>query len=104
MAQLLPLIETNLLIGKPMNSELDFRSSSGLTVGAELELQIIDLDTNDLAPGALRILRACEEERVPGVSGEFLLCMIEVKSDVCRNVAGLRDNLFPRLAQVRNIA
>ncbi len=83
---------------------INFEGSTQSTVGAELELQVIDPESGDLAPGGPRILNACKEQGIEGVSGEFLVCMLEVKSDVCQNVATLRDNFFPRLRQVRNIA
>jgi len=87
-----------------MSLGIDFTSSRAATVGVEIELQIIDPETGDLAPGATRILDACAAEGIPGVAGEFLLSMIEVKTDVCRDIRDVRDNLFPRLRQVRNVA
>ena len=38
---------------------LVFRPSESNTLGVELELQIIDPQTGDLAPGAVRILKVC---------------------------------------------
>src|SRR4051812_10609264 len=87
-----------------MFSNLNFRSSPHPTIGAEIELQILDAKSGDLAPGALRILDACKEEGLKGVCGEFLLSTIEVKSDVCADVSALRDDLSPRLWRLRNIA
>jgi carboxylate-amine ligase len=75
-----------------------------VTLGVELELQILDRTTDDLAPGALRVLDACAEEKIEGVSEEFLLSMLEVKTGICRNVAEVRDFLFPLLRRVRNVA
>src|SRR5207247_596004 len=60
--------------------------------------------TGDLAPGAQRILQSCAEEHIDGVSAEFLLSIIEVKTDVCRSVSEARETLVPRMRQVRNIA
>ncbi len=84
--------------------ELAFRTSPDTTLGVELELQIVDRDTGDLVPGALRILDVCAEEKIDGVAGEFLMSMIEVKTGVCRDVTAVRDELFPLLRRVRNIA
>jgi carboxylate-amine ligase len=83
---------------------INFQPCTQPSIGVELELQVLDRDTGDLAPGALRILQECDAAGLDGVSGEFLLSMLEVRSDVCANVAGLRDNILPRLRQVRNIA
>src|SRR4051794_17679179 len=71
----------------PAVDALDFRPSPEVTLGVELELQILDPQTGELAPGALRLLDACHEEGLEGVDGEFLLSMIEIKTGICRNVA-----------------
>lgn len=81
-----------------------FQPSPGATLGVELELQILDRESGELAPGALRILDGCREEQLDGVTGEFLLSMVEVKTGICRNVAEARDTLLPLLLHVRNIA
>lgn len=83
---------------------LTFQQSSETTVGSELELQVLDHETGDLAPGAVRILNACHAESLPGVTAELMQSMIEVKTGVCRNVQELREQLLPRLLRVRNIA
>jgi carboxylate-amine ligase len=88
----------------PALEDLTFRPSSGPSLGVELEFQILDRDSGDLAPGAVRILPACAEEKIEGVSAELLQSMIEVKTDVCQNVAEVRDTLLPRVRKVRNIA
>jgi len=84
--------------------DLTFRGGPETTLGVEIELQILDRQTGELAPGATRILQACQDEEIGGVSGEFLLSMLEVKTDVCRNTAEVRDTLAPRLRHVHNIA
>lgn len=90
--------------GGEISTELNFRPSGGLTVGVELELQLIDPTTRELAPGAMRLLDACKEEKLSGVDGEFLLCMVEVKSDVCRDVTEVKNTFVPLLNRVRSIA
>jgi carboxylate-amine ligase len=84
--------------------DLTFRPSPGPSLGVELEFQILDRDSGDLAPGAVRILPACAEENIEGVSAELLQSMIEVKTDICGSVAEVRDALLPRVRRVRNIA
>jgi glutamate---cysteine ligase / carboxylate-amine ligase len=88
--------------GKP--EEMTFHPSPEPTIGVEIELQILDRDSGDLAPGAVRILKACEEEKIEGTSAELMQSMIEVKTGVCRTVDEVRDQLFPRIRRVRNIA
>ena len=84
--------------------ELNFTSSPATTIGVELELQIIDRETRDLAPGAVRILKACGEESIPGVTAELMQSMIELKTGVCQSVAEAQSQLVPNLRRVRNIA
>jgi carboxylate-amine ligase len=84
--------------------DLTFRGSAEPTLGVELELQILDRESGDLAPGAVRILPVCAEEGLEGVTAELLQSMIEVKTGVCRSVAEVRDSLVPRLRRVRTIA
>ena len=84
--------------------DLTFHGSAQPTIGVELELQILDRETGDLAPGAVRILKLSEEQKVEGVAAELMQSMVEVKTSVCANVAEARDQLLPRLRQVRIIA
>jgi carboxylate-amine ligase len=83
---------------------LTFRPSTGTSLGVELELQILDRESGDLAPGAVRLLQACREEHISGVSAELLQSMVEIKTDICRNVNEVRDSLVPGLRRVRTLA
>jgi glutamate---cysteine ligase / carboxylate-amine ligase len=85
-------------------SELTFQSSSEATIGVELELQIIDRESRDLAPGAVRILKECESEGIPNVTAELMQSMIELKTGVCQNVREAHNELIVNLRRVRNIA
>lgn len=84
--------------------DLNFRPSPEPLLGVEIELQILDRDSGDLAPGAVRILKACEEDGVEGTSAELMQSMIEIKTGICRSVDEVRDQLFPRVKRVRNIS
>ncbi len=81
-----------------------FHPSAEPLLGVEIELQILDRETGDLAPGAVRILKMCEEDKVEGVTAELMQSMIEIKTGVCRSVDEVRDQLSARLRRVRNIA
>jgi carboxylate-amine ligase len=70
----------------------------------EVELQILDRESGDLAPGAVCILQACAEEGITDVTAELLQSMIEVKTAICQSVREVRDSLVPRLRQTRNLA
>lgn len=81
-----------------------FHGSSNPSIGVEIELQILDRDTGDLAPGAVRLLKACQEEKIDGVAAELMQSMIEVKTGICNSVDEVRDQLYTRTRRVRNIA
>ena len=81
-----------------------FHPSAEPAVGVEIELQILDRDTGDLAPGAVPILKACEEDKIEGTSAELMQSMIEVKTGICHSVDEVRVQLFTRTHRVRNIA
>src|SRR5215510_8139978 len=84
--------------------ELAFQPSAKPALGVELELQILDRESGDLAPGAVRILQACADEGLSGASAELMQSMLELKTGVCASVADVRSQLVPLLARVRNIA
>ena len=83
---------------------LAFQPSSTTSIGIEIEVQIVDRETCDTAPGALPILRRCRAEGIEGVSAEFMQSMIEIKTGVCANVTEAERELVPLLRAVRNVA
>ncbi len=83
---------------------LKFQPSPATTLGVEVELQIIDRESRDLAPGAVRILKECEKESISNVTAELMQSMIEVKTGICQNVGDVQRELIPNLRRVRNIA
>lgn len=90
---------------RPRASEdMVFQASLTTSLGVELELQILDRDTGDLASGAVRILKACAEESIKGVTAELMQSMIEIKTGVCPDVESAREQIVGTLRRVRNIA
>src|SRR5262245_51766213 len=88
----------------PAAEDLHFHPSPEPLLGVEVEMQIIDRDSGDLSPGAVRILKACQEDAVEGTTAELMQSMLEVKTGVCRSVDEVREQLFSRVKRVRNIA
>ena len=86
------------------SDEMVFHPSPESFMGVEIELQILDRDTGDLAPGAVPILKMCEQEKVEGTAAELMQSMIEIKTGICKTVDEVRDQLFTRTRKVRNIA
>src|SRR5262245_40521843 len=99
-AQTIPAPE----VASPGVDDLQFRASVEPTVVVEIELQILDRDTGDLSPGAVPIIKVCEEEKIEGVAAELMQSMIEVKTGVCNTVDEAREQPFARIRRVRNIA
>jgi carboxylate-amine ligase len=88
-------------------SEVDptrFHGSERRTIGVELELPVLDRDSHELVPGAPRILEACRQADVPGLSAELMQSMLEVKTGVCESSDDVAREILDRLRRARNIA
>ncbi len=86
------------------NDPLRFMGSPRPTLGIEVEIAVLDQETYELAPGAPRILKACDEEKVPGFTSELMQSMLEVRTDVCESVNEAESQLFDRVRRARNLA
>jgi carboxylate-amine ligase len=77
-----------------MESEETFRSSAPLTLGIELELQLVRPYDLDLARGAADLLRRLERRKLPGaVKPEITESMIELNSAVHASATKLIEEL-----------
>jgi carboxylate-amine ligase len=78
---------------------LEFKMSEPYTLGVEMELQIVDRATGDLAPHAKLLLD--EWKGGPKVQPELFQSMIEVNTGICRSAAeaerDLRSTVVPLL-------
>lgn len=76
-----------------------FNDSTPLTLGVELELQLVSTHDYDLAPYAEDMLRLMHKETLPGsVVPEMTSSMIEISTDVCHSAA----EVHAQLAQTRD--
>lgn len=87
--------------------EIPFTPSEGRSVGVEWELQLIDLDTRELAPASIEILT----HLFPGGPGklakakhELLQCTIEIITGVCSTVAEVKADLRETARAVSEVA
>jgi carboxylate-amine ligase len=83
--------------------EIPFRSSERASLGVEWELQLIDLDTRELAPGANEILeqlRPDGAEEHPKAKHELLQSTVEIITGICTTVAEAKADLAGTLAEV----
>ena len=71
-----------------------FADSRSLSIGVELELQIVNRHDYDLSPGSGDLLRLMEKHKLPGqVTPEITDSMIEICTGVCDNHAQVLDQL-----------
>ncbi len=72
-------------------SNTDFRANGILTLGAELELQIVDSETLALASRAEDLLKALKTQSK--IKPELYLDMIELNTDICRDAKEVEIDL-----------
>ncbi|MDD3619188.1 MAG: YbdK family carboxylate-amine ligase [Desulfobulbaceae bacterium] len=73
--------------------QVPFAPSSPFTLGVELEFQILDRVTLELVPRAGQLMALLAGQAESKVAREFLQCMIEVHTGVCRNVGEVEEDL-----------
>ena len=77
-----------------MDETMKFGASAPLTMGVELELQVIDRRTGDLTRGASDLIHLVERKPFPGdVKPEITESMIEISTAVHSEFRPLRDQL-----------
>src|SRR3954471_1619994 len=71
-----------------------FSESKALSLGVELELQLVNTHDYDLAPYSAEMLRLMEKFKLPGsVVPEMTSSMIEISTGVCANAVQVQDEL-----------
>ena len=76
-----------------------FNPSPKPTIGVEAELFTINKDTYKLCPGAPLILKEFPESS--NVKEELLECIIEVNTDICKDISEVRSDLTSRILEVQ---
>ena len=73
-----------------------FQQSEPLTLGVELELQLVNTHDYDLAPYATDMLRLMDKHALPGsVVPEMTSSMIEISTGICHSAAEVLGQLTP---------
>jgi carboxylate-amine ligase len=88
-----------------MHDEIAFASSPRVTLGVEVELQILDWKTHALCSGARRLLRHLSKNPTlddTRVKPEIFQSMIEVNTGICDTTSQVRLDLARVLAQLRS--
>jgi carboxylate-amine ligase len=73
--------------------EIKFQQSKPFTLGVEIEFQILDQETLNLAPVAPEILDMVPAELKDRIKPEFIRSMIEVNTEICDSVQQVKTNL-----------
>jgi carboxylate-amine ligase len=81
---------------------IDFRSSGQLTLGVEVELQLIDPATFNLASRAPEIMQRVAD--IPSITEEFYLSTVEINSAKCTDVHEVREDLGQTIVRLSAIA
>jgi len=87
-----------------MSTPIEFARSPKLTLGVEVELQILDWKTHDLCSGSRRLLHHLAKSSKlehACIKPELFQSMIEVNTSICDNVAQVRHELGAAFAQLR---
>lgn len=82
--------------------ELEFKGSSEMTLGVEMELQIIDAKTKDLAAGSPKIFEKLGGEQ-RHIKPELTQAMIEINTGVCDSVREVKRDLEMQISTLRSI-
>ncbi|HEU5047321.1 MAG TPA: YbdK family carboxylate-amine ligase [Rickettsiales bacterium] len=76
---------------RPKKDEIEFVSNGVLTLGVEIELQLIDPQTCNLAQRAEELLKA--SSHLKNVKPELHLSTVEINTDICANVQDVERDL-----------
>ncbi|KTD58462.1 glutamate-cysteine ligase [Legionella sainthelensi] len=82
--------------------EICFNSGGVLTLGVEIELQLIDAETYNLSSRAEDILAAMSH--IEKVKPEFYLSTIEVNTNKCEIVQEVEDDLYATLFELQHVS
>lgn len=82
--------------------EIEFKSNGVLTLGVEIELQLIDPASQNLASRAEELLAATQH--IPNVKPEFYLSTIEINTGICKNVQQAESDLRQTISALQPIA
>jgi carboxylate-amine ligase len=88
--------------------EVEFRASERSSLGVEIELQLVDVETGELVGAAPAILAALSSlnggEEHPRIKAELYQCTLEVITGICDTVADARADLEQGVSEIRAIA
>lgn len=81
---------------------LEFHPSEAMTMGVEVELQILDSKTKDLAPVSPKIFEKLGGEH-KNIKPELIQSMIEINTGICKTVKEVRRDLEEQIVLLETI-
>lgn len=81
---------------------LEFKSNGHLTLGVEIELQLLDKETLDLKPAAIDVLRHTVSDQ--NIKPEIFQSMVEINTGICADVAAVEKDLRGSMAVLKEAA
>src|ERR1700722_8754497 len=82
---------------------LDFVSPHSLTLGVEVELQLLNPDTLDLIPKSEEVLKICRKKKIGRVKAELHRSMLEVDTPICKSVKECRKSLHQTIRALHEL-
>ena len=87
----------------PRSADLTFTPNERPTLGVELELQLVDRETQELKSVIAEVLGALPADQ-QWAKQELMQSYLEITSDVCNNVDEVRHDLRAKIIQVQEAA
>ncbi len=87
---------------KERETDLTFKSNGFLTLGVEIELQLIDAESLSLVPKSREILAKDIENKK--LKPEFYLSTLEINTDICKDVHQVSSDLGESINKLKPIA
>lgn len=84
-------------------SKLEFNSNPRPTIGVEVELQIVDVETLELSNSIEQILERLPEDLSGKVKPELMQSYLEINTGICNTVRDVKDDLTHTLTELHKI-
>ncbi len=78
---------------------LEFKPSSGRSIGVEMEFQLLDIKSLDLIDSIMPLLKLCSNN--PLIKAELTESTVEVNSRLSSNLVEVEDDLISTVSQLK---
>ncbi len=88
----------------PLEKKLEFSPSQPLTLGVEMELQLLDPKSLALVPKAPQILGSVPRKSKDRIKEEFIQSMVEITTGICQDVSQVEKDLIDTYELLEKLA